>query len=71
MLWLLLAIPLVSADNSNNDYSNQEVMFFLGFLILIGICVAAMWSVPTAEQPRVIRAEIILPRNQRESYNAC
>ena len=70
MLWMLLAIPLVAASDS--DGGRTDFMYFIAFMLLIGFCVVGIWAASNNDQPRVIRAEIVLPRREhRESYEAC
>ena len=64
MLWLLLADS--HHDDNHHDYSENDLMLFSGFLLVLFFCVFGVWLSAAPQEPqRVIRHTIVLPSKHR------
>jgi hypothetical protein len=65
MLWLLLADSHHDDnhhDDNHHDYSENDLMLFSGFLLVLFFCVFGVWLSAAPQEPqRVIRHTIVLP----------
>ena len=68
MLWLLLADSHHDDHHNdhNHDYSENDLMLFSGFLLVLLFCVFGVWLSAAPQEPqRVIRHTIVLPSKHR------
>jgi len=67
MLWLLLADSHDDHhDDHHHDYSENDLMLFSGFLLVLFFCVFGVWLSAAPQEPqRVIRHTIVLPSKHR------